>query len=204
MSLTIFVLRLLVWPVFVVVLLLLLLLLAVVLFVIRISVIFAGVRRRAMLRMSRRTAVPRWVLLSGNLSVFLAYGGLLLVIAEGQHSPIVTITSVFGGAGVAMGITHWLSSLFAPPLSRADFEHAMEKLFPGPPLSEVRFEQAMAEQTEVIKAGNAEVVAALMQLVQQTSDMTRQMSELSGDIRAVLESRTGEEASTGSGTDVQG
>ena len=173
MPLVIVILQLLTLPVLVVVLLPL----VVVLFIVRISVIFAGVRSRAMSRLSRRTP-SRWVLLSGHLAVFLAYGGLLLVIAEGQHSPVVTITSVIGGASVAMSITHWLSSLFAPPLSRADFE------------------QAMTDQTKVIKEGNAQVVAAL-------SEMTQEMSELSGDIRAVLESCTGNEASAGHATDAQ-
>ena len=176
-------------------------LLAVLRVVARISRVFVDVRRRAMLRMSRRTP-PRWVLPLGNLLVLLAYGGLLVIIAEGQHAPIVTITSVFGGAGLAMGINHWLSTLFAPPLSRADFEQAMDKLFPGPPLSQASFEQAMAEQTKAItraiadasternaelvvavQAGNAEMVAAI-------SEMTRQMSELSGDIRALLAARS--------------
>ena len=176
-------------------------LLAVVCVVARISRVFVDVRRRAMLRMSRRTP-PRWVLPLGNLLVLLAYGGLLVIIAEGQHSLIVTITSVFGGAGVAMGINHWLSTLFAPPLSRADFEQAMDKLFPGPPLSQASFERAMAEQTKAItrviadaaREGNAELVVAVQagnaEMVAAISEMTRQMSALSEDIRALLAARS--------------
>lgn len=173
MPLVMFVLQLLTLPVLVVALLSLVTLLSIV----RISMGFASVRRRAALRLSRRTP-PRWMLLLGHLLVFLAYGGLLLVVVEGEHSPVVTITSIVGGAGVAMGVTQWLSSLFAPPLSRADFE------------------QAMAEQTKVIKEGNAQVVDAM-------SKMTQQMAELSGDIRAVLEARTGNESSAGAANDAQ-
>lgn len=107
------------------------------------------------------------MLLFGNALVFLAYGGLLIVIAEGEHSLRVRILSVFGGAGIAMSIAYWLSNVFAPPLSQAHFD------------------RAMAEQTEVIKEGNAQVVAAL-------SDLTQQMSELSRDIRALIEVRQGD------------
>ena len=121
---------------------------------------------------------PRWLLLSGVFSIFLAYGGLLLYIVEGNHSPVVKITSIIGGAGIAMSIAHWLSSLFAPPLSQAHFD------------------RAMAEQTEIIKAGNAQVVAAVQdgnaQVVAALSELTQQMSELSGDIRGLLEMRSGD------------
>ena len=101
-----------------------------------------------------------------------------------------------------MGINHWLSTLFAPPLSRADFEQAMDKLFPGPPLSQASFERAMAEQTKAItraiadaaREGNAELVVAVQagnaEMVAAISEMTRQMSELSGDIRALLAARS--------------
>lgn len=109
----------------------------------------------------------------GHFLISLAYGGLLLFIAEGNHSPVVKIGSIIGGAGIAMSIAHWLSSLFAPPLSQAHFD------------------RAMAEQTEIIKEGNAQVVAAVQegnaQVVAALSELTQQVSELSGDIRALLE-----------------
>lgn len=179
MTLVSFILKLLTAPVLVVVLLALVL----VLFIPRILMIFACVRKRVRPSMSGG-APPRWVLLSGIFLIFLAYGGLLLFIVGGNHSPVVKITSIIGGAGIAMSIAHWLSSLFAPPLSQAHFD------------------RAMAEQTEIIKAGNAQVVAAVQegnaqvvtalqegntQVVAALSELTQQVSELSGDIRALIE-----------------
>ena len=118
-----------------------------------------------------------------------------------------------------MAITKWLADLFAPPLTKADFDRTMERLFPEPPLSQSHFDRAMAEQTKVIEEGNArvvaairegnaqvvsvvqegnaQVVAALSEMTRQMSAQTQQMSELSGDIRGMLESMHRNSGSSG-------
>ena len=100
-----------------------------------------------------------------------------------------------------MSATKWLTNLLAPPLTKADFDRTMERLFPEPPLSQSHFDCAMAEQTKVIEEGNAQVVAALQesnaQVVHALSEMTQQMSGLSGDIRGMLESMHRNSGSSG-------
>ena len=135
-----------------------------------------GVWARVGRRISRKW-LPRWVLPLTLVVLGSAYGSLMWYIGTRLDSPVVIIGSVFGGATFVMGIATWLSSLFVPPLSQASFE------------------QAMAEQTGAItkvmadatREGNAEMAAAI-------SALTRQMSELSGDIRALLAARSGDDS----------
>ena len=176
MSFIVFVLHLLVLPVVV----LASLLFAAVLVVVRMSVFFTGVCSKVGRRLSREV-LPRWMLPVGLLMVALAYTFLLWYIRAELHSPGVIIGAVFGGVGFVMAITSWLTGLFAPPLSQA------------------KFEQAMAEQTEVIGVGNAAVVDAVKtgnaEVVAVLSELIAQISELSDEIRALIEARAGEAGS---------
>ena len=175
MSLIVFVLQLLSWPVVIFVLLVLSVLAAAML--VQLALWVGGALDRFWSPVARGS-LQRLTLPIATSLIFFAHALLLWYVREELDSPVVIISAVFAVTGVMMTITSWLTNLFAPPLSQAHFD------------------LAMAEQTEVIKEGNAQVVAAL-------SEMTQQMSELSGDIRAVLESRTGNEASAGHATDAQ-
>ena len=161
---------------------------------------------------SRPGTSPRWILPTSLLVVFVAYVALVFSVEAIFGSPKVTLGTSLGGAGIAMAMTKWLADLFAPPLTKADFDRTMERLFPEPPLSQSHFDRAMAEQTKVIEEGNArvvaairegnaqvvsvvqegnaQVVAALSEMTRQMSAQTQQMSELSGDIRRLLEVRS--------------
>ena len=84
-----------------------------------------------------------------------------------------------------MGIATWWSSLFVPPLSQASFEQAMAEQTAA--ITQViadAIREGDGEVVVAVQAGNAEVVAAI-------SEMTRQMSELSDDIRTLLAERPG-------------
>ena len=71
-------------------------------------------------------------------------------------------------------IIDWLTGLFGPPLSRAYFDDAMAK-------HEKAVQKAIRDGVwEGLEQGNAQVAAAL-------SEMTQQVSELSGAIRDLLE-----------------
>ena len=114
-----------------------------------------------------------------------AYGFLMWYIGTRFDSPVVIIGSVFGGATFVMGIATWWSSLFVPPLSQASFEQAMAEQTAA--ITQViadAIREGDGEVVVAVQAGNAEVVAAI-------SEMTRQMSELSDDIRALLAERPG-------------
>ena len=63
-----------------------------------------------------------------------------------------------------------------------------------PPVSERHFDRAMAEQTEVIREANAEILAAVKEghaeILDIVSEMKRAVSELSDDIRVHNEARS--------------
>ena len=173
MSIIVFVLQLMALPV--VVLLSLLFTAAVV--VVRMVAFFAGVPGKVGPRLSREV-LRRWMLPLGLLMVALAYAFLLWYIRVELRSPGVIIGSVFGGIGFVMAITSWLTGLFAPPLSQANFE------------------RAMADQTEVIEEGNAAVVDAVKtgnnEVVAVLSELSGQIAGLSDAIRAALDARAEE------------
>ena len=99
-----------------------------------------------------------------------------MLAAKIGESVLYNTAYIVAVAGVCMGIISWLDMMFAEPVSKANFE------------------RAIAAHTETIKAGNAQVVAAVQegnaQVVAAVADMTRQMSELSSDIRSLLEVRS--------------
>ena len=106
------------------------------------------------------------------LLVLAAFGLLLWEVQDEFDSPVVMISTVLAVVGVTVPIIHWLSNMFAPPLGQAHFG------------------LAMAEQKKIIQEGNAQLASTMSELAQQVATQTQLMSELSGDIRSLLEIRS--------------
>ena len=175
MSFVVFVLQLLVWPVVIIVLLVL-------------SVLAAGLLVNSALWVGAAMDRFRWLLFGGllrrwNLPVamllILCADGLLLWYVRAEFgSPVVIISAVLAITGVMVTIINWITNLFAPSLSQGHFDETTVEL-------KKVIEEGNTQVVSAVQVGNAQVVAAL-------SEMTQQMSELSGNIRDLLEARSGD------------
>ena len=109
----------------------------------------------------------RLLLVLGLLMLLAASLVMLASIWVDALSQYNRVVQTFGGIGGTVAIVSWLGSVFAPPLSRAEFEQAMAKQT-----------EAIAALTDAVNSNNEAVIVQLSELNQQVSTLPERIAAL--------------------------
>ena len=77
------------------------------------------------------------------------------------------VVQTFGGIGGTVAIVSWLGSVFAPPLSRVEFQREM-----------ATYNEAISALTEAVNSNNEAVIAQLSELNQQVATLPERIAAL--------------------------
>ena len=111
--------------------------------------------------------VLRLALVLGLLMLLAASLVMLASIWIDALSHYNRVVQTFGGIGGTVAIVSWLGSVFAPPLSRVEFQREM-----------ATYNEAISALTEAVNSNNEAVIAQLSELNQQVATLPERIAAL--------------------------